>query len=498
MYRWSKLNSWRGILLVAFLARLVAVVFSPGYGMHDDHFLIIEASASWADGYDYNNWLPWSPNNSGHPEGHSFTYVGLNFIYFYLMKIIGIADPKVLMLFNRLLHAIASLAVVHYGMRISERLSDRTMALRIGWFLALLWILPFVSVRNLVETAAAPLLMYGTWLVLKKDTLQNYMLSGMVIGLSISFRYQIGVFAIGMGLYFVFRHKWNALTFFTLGNVLVFGLTQGLVDYLIWGYPFAEFWGYVTYNLNQGTQYLPNQNYFMYLLVLMGCFFIPFGLVLGFGFFRSAKKYAVLFFPTFAFLLFHTLYPNRQERFILSVLPFFLILGVMGYDLLQESTKKKKWWRVSVAFFWVFNIPFLLFASTMYSKRSRVEAMYSLFGKKEKMEYILLEGSASGRVSMLPKFYSKHWTTSHVERTDSLSDLRVNPTMNYSYIFFFDEKDLKQRISQYKQIYPRMKLEFKSQPSLVDVLLRKLNSRNANEYIEVWKTNYSSRKLAAK
>ena len=70
-------------------------------------------------------------------------------------------------------------------------------------------------------------------------------------------------------------------------------------------------------------------------------------------------------------------------------------------------------------------------------------------------------------------------------------DLKVNPVMDYDYIFFFDEKDLSKRIQQYKELYPNMKLEKKSYPSSLDVLLRELNPRNANEYIEVWKTNFS-------
>jgi len=46
------------IIIMALLVRLLAAVFSQGYGMHDDHFLVIEASQSWADGTDYNDWLP--------------------------------------------------------------------------------------------------------------------------------------------------------------------------------------------------------------------------------------------------------------------------------------------------------------------------------------------------------------------------------------------------------------------------------------------------------
>jgi hypothetical protein len=90
---------------------------------------------------------------------------------------------------------------------------------------------------------------------------------------------------------------------------------------------------------------------------------------------------------------------------------------------------------------------------------------------------------------MLPKFYAKSWQMTQVERTDSALDLRVNPALDYEYIFFFDELDLGKRIQKYQRIYPNMRLEFKSEPSWVDELLRTLNPRNANEYIEVWKTN---------
>ena len=103
------------ILWCAFLIRLIAAIFSQGYGMHDDHFLVVEASSSWVDGYDYNGWLPWSEGNRGGPEGHSFTYVGLNFIFFYIAKLVGIVDPMLLMFFNRLLHGIFSLLTIYFG-----------------------------------------------------------------------------------------------------------------------------------------------------------------------------------------------------------------------------------------------------------------------------------------------------------------------------------------------------------------------------------------------
>jgi hypothetical protein len=491
MLQTDRFQSYKLILFVALFVRLIATIFSQGYGMHDDHYLIIEASASWVDGYDYNRWLPWTEGSGGTPEGHSFTYVGLNYVYFSIMKFIGVVDPKILMLFNRLIHALASMVVVIYGIKITEKLSNKETAIKVGWILALLWILPFISVRNLVEVAALPFLVYGVWLLIKNKKMRNFLLSGLFIGMAVSFRYQIGVFALGIAAYYFFKWQFKPFLLFSAGVLIVFGLTQGLVDYFIWGYPFAEFIGYVTYNMKEGTTYLPNHNYFMYFFVLIGSLFVPLGLIVMVGFFKSYKKYALLFVPTIAFILFHTLYPNRQERFVLSVLPFFIILGVMGYQLFKESKTREKLWKISMIAFWVLNIPFLFFSMTMYSKKSRVEAMYHLYNNSIDKEIILLEGSADQRTSMMPKFYAKSWYCSFTERTDTSQHLLVNPISQYDYIFFFDEKDLSKRIAQYKTIYPKMTLDKKCDPSLVDKLLRDLNPRNANEYIEIWKTNRS-------
>ncbi len=86
-------NPLKSILILAFVVRLIAVIFSQGYGFHDDHFLVIEAAQSWVDGYDYNNWLPKNSRN-GIPEGHSFFYVGIHYILLSIMNFFKILDPQ--------------------------------------------------------------------------------------------------------------------------------------------------------------------------------------------------------------------------------------------------------------------------------------------------------------------------------------------------------------------------------------------------------------------
>lgn len=506
-------SDYKLILWTAFLLRMIAAIFSQGYGMHDDHFLVIEASGSWVEGFDYNKWLPWHPENKG-PEGHSFTYVGLNFIFFYLLKFVGIVDPKVMMLFARVVHALFSMLTVIYGIKITEKLSNKRAATIVGWILAALWILPNISVRQLFETTPIPFLMIAIWWLIKDNSYQtnkglaspndwaidsftqiqkikfaNFFYAGLMLGLATSFRYQIGVFAIGIAAVYFFQFKWKPFFLFCLGVLVMFFLTQGVVDFMIWGYPFAEMLRYVTYNMNEGTEYMKNTNYFMYFFVLIGSLLFPLGILVFVGFFKIKKEYLLLFVPSILFLLFHTWYPNRQERFILTILPIFIILGVIGFEKIKKNGFDSKLWRISWISFWALNIPLLIFATTMYSKKSRVEAMYSIYEPSMKPKNILVEGVTTGDPSLLPRFYSKDWKGLYATRKDKSEPLKVVEWADYDYIFFFDDEDLPNRIKEYKTIYPKMTLHKKCYPSNLDVLLRTLNPNNKNEYIEVWKTN---------
>jgi hypothetical protein len=227
----------------------------------------------------------------------------------------------------------------------------------------------------------------------------------------------------------------------------------------------------------------------MYFLVLMGICLFPLGILMMIGFFRSAKLNALLFIPTLMFILFHTFYPNRQERFVLSVLPIFIILGILGLERLKSYSLWYKIELFSFKVFWILNVPLLIFTSFTYSKKSRVEAMYALYSNELTHERILLEGSAETKPSMMPQFYARSWTCEFTERINPNQTPLVSENKQYDYIFFFGEEKLKERKKVYRKIYPNLSLVKKCEPSVMDLLLRKLNSKNANQYIEVWATH---------
>ena len=479
-------SSYKIILIVGLIFRIITAVFSEGYGMHDDHFLTVETPSSWVHHVDEGGWLPWSKEYRGTPQGHSFTYIGMNFLFFKTCNFIGINDPKVLMIINRLLHALLSIFVVYFGIKITEKISNRKNALTVGWILALLWLIPFMSVRNLVEMACIPFLMWGIWLLLEAKGKSAFIYGGVLIGLAVSFRYQVAVFAIGVAGYYLFKRQFSLFFYFCLGNIISFTITQGVVDFFIWGSPFTEFLAYVIYNMNEGTRYLPNTNYFMYFYVLLGVLLFPFGLLMGVGFFRSFKKQLFLFIPTIAFILFHTWYPNRQERFILSILPFFIILGVIGFETLKERSFWNKTWNFSWRFFWILNIPLLLFFTVASTKKSRIDAMYSLYATKKSNPKIIMEGSGDASLTMMPKFYANAWYATFKEVTEK----SIDTTFKAEYIFFSGKGNLMERLSFYKKYYPNLHLHKVCEPSMIDQIVHDLNPRNVNEYIEVWKINY--------
>ncbi|MDP4210577.1 MAG: glycosyltransferase family 39 protein [Bacteroidota bacterium] len=511
----------QSIIIIAVFVRLLAAFFSQGYGFHDDHFLVIEASQSWADGTDYNDWLPKSqiaanPNATPIPSGHSFFYVGLHYLLFSLFNFLGIADPKIKMLLVRLLHALFSLIVVVLGYKITEKLSNKKNARQAGLLLAVLWAMPFLSVRNLMEVACIPFLFMGFWILLnaesKKDKLWYYLLAGLVVGLAFSIRFQTAVFIFGLGLYLLFKRNIKNTIAFGVGVVASILAIQGIVDMFVWHRPFAELGEYIRYNNEHKYEYGADRPE-MYFLVLAGVVVPPIGLFFFWGFLNTWKKYTFLFLPTLLFLAFHVYFPNKQERFILPILPFFIMLGVIGWN---EWTDKSSFWQKQQkllkgcwAFFWSVNILLLIVFSLTYSKKSRIEAMY-YFYNKGKVERILAEDSNRYGVQMLPNFYSGKWMTIYnldkTEMPDSsyVGKLReaghyyndiytaryftVHPDKYPQYVLFIGDKRLDERINNLKPCFPKLAFVKKYEPGFIDKVLYKLNPVNKNETVFIYKT----------
>lgn len=488
------------ILWTAIILRLVAVIFAKGFGMHDDHFLVIEPAQSWVDGTDYNNWLPWSSGNT-HPTGHSFFYVGIQFLILSLFKWIHLSDPQHIMFAIRLIHGAFSLLIVTFGYKIAEKIAGKNEAKLAGIILATAWFMPWLSVRNLVEIVCIPLLMWGVWVMLrsgesKKPLLQMFW-AGFIIGLAFSVRFQTLFFTGGLGLALLIQKRWKATFAFGFGLLACIILLQGGIDWFIWHRPFAEFEEYVRYNLDNAYNYITS-GWYTYFLLIAGILIPPMGLLLFFGFFRTWKKQLLIFLPTLIFLAFHSYFPNKQERFILPILPFIIVLGVVGW---QEFVNGSGFWKKNQKLlrgfwiaFWSLNLILLPAITTMYSKKARVESMYYL-SKYHNLECIMIEDSNREHAKMPPRFYLGQWIEV-LELANGKNNHPIEkvlngvPESNYpAFVLFFEDNKLDQRVDNVKRMLPALEYETTIEPGFVDKVLYWLNPINANQTIYIYRNS---------
>lgn len=502
--RFQKKFPFLFILIIGMILRAVAAIFSRGYGMHDDHFLVIEQAQSWVDGTDYLGWLPSSRGELG-PEGHSFFYVGFHYLFFKLLELFGIYDPQWKMLFVRFFHAGISLLVISFGYRLATLIRPGKAPYLVAWLLSALWFMPFLSVRTLVEMACLPFLMYGTLVIYRQEQIRkldlpgfhkfSFLVAGFFLGLAFNVRYQTAVFGAGLGLAMLIERNWKGALWTLIGFLASATIFQGFIDMLIWGKPFAELMAYTRYNMTHTQDYilLPWYNY---ILVLAGLLIPPVSLMLMWGYLRHWRKNLVLFLPVLLFLIFHSAYPNKQERFILPIIPFFVVLGITGWD---EFVHKNQWWsgkkkmlKGSWAFFWVVNISLLLIFTPTYSKRARVEAMLYLKHYPE-TSYFVVDDYGSGVLRFPPVFYTGQWPkydAIHADKTyKSMADARNwSRTENQpDFVVFMRPDRLEQRIDSMKQYLPELVFERRFRPGMVDMLVHRLNPINANEEIFLYR-----------
>ncbi|MFT3885755.1 MAG: glycosyltransferase family 39 protein [Flavobacteriales bacterium] len=500
LHRWSERFQHRPLAwltVIALVPRLLAAFFSGGYFAQDDHFLVIEAAQSWVDGFDYNNWLPWNQPVPAHPTGHMMLYPGLHYLLFKACAALGLTDPTWKMVLVRLLHAVWSVVTVRVGYRIALRLSNRAIAWRCGLFLALLFFAPFLAVRNLIEVVSTPLLMLAAWHLLRDmdgPARRDAFVAGLFAGLALDIRFQTLFFSGGMGLALLLRREWLKGLAFGCGLVVAVAVVQGLPDLFIWGRPFVEMTEYVRYNLDNPTNTGIHLPWYDYALVLVGLFIPPFSLAVLFGYARKPRP-LVLWLSVLTFLFFHSIFPNKQERFILPIVPLLFVLGYTSWELWRERStwwaRHQRLWRGVMAWTWTVNVLLLVPLCFSYSKRERVMAMLLL--RDTPVDTLIIEDTVEQDPPMAPLFYLGQWGIHQEGYTDPSVDLRaaIAPSAGdgrVEVVLFVGQEHLAQRLLHMEQVLGPMELVGCAEPGLLDRTVHWLNPVNRNAVITVFRT----------
>ena len=505
------------ILLIALVIRMVAAFFSKGFAFHDDHFDVIAIAQDWV--YGLPAWL-----KEDMPPRHSMLYAGIHYVLFSLLEGIGITSPDTKMTVVRVLHGLYSLLIVYYGYKITERLSNKANARIVGLMLALMWFMPFMSVRNLVEMVCIPPYLAAFYYMIKpEDRGRNwrYFWAGALFALAFTLRYHSVLFVAGAGLVLLYRRQWKEILWLSLGFILVATLIQGTIDYVFFDYPFHSIVTYFLYNSGNAYNYSTGPIY-RFALTILGFMVPPLSVYLVLGYSRTAKLAPMLFWGGLVFFVAHSLFPNKQERFILPLFPLIMILGVIGWqDFVRHSLfwqRNKKLLAFTWSFFWIINILAAVGMALTYTKKSRIAPLVYL-SEKQDMDALVLEfGNHS--LKQPPLFYlnrmAAEYEDYHLNKKQVWNAYKAGKTlpnnfvMTYSlngdkpvdslaaeisqypykpdYVVVVGQKDMEERMARLHSLYPQLELETTLMPSLYDRVLHLLNPRvHKDERVRIYR-----------
>lgn len=507
------------ILLLALLIRMAAAFFSKGFAFSDDHFDVITIAQGWLDGLPL--WL-----NEPMPPRHSMLYVLVHYAILYILEAMGIYSPETKMTVVRVLHGLYSLLVVYFGYKLTERLSNTQNARLVGLMLALVWFMPFMSVRNLVEMVCIPPYLAAFYLMVKQEQADRrrvmpYIWAGALFALAFTIRYHTVLFGAGAGLVLLYRRQWREAGAMLFGFAVAAFLVQGVIDIIFFDYPFHSIVAYFIYNSENATNYSTGPVY-RFALTVLGFLVPPVSVFLVLGYARTARLAPKLFWGGLIFFVAHSLFPNKQERFILPLLPLIMILGVIGWQQFVQTSafwhRRRRLLAFCWIFFWALNILAAVGMAFTYTKKSRVAPLVYLSEKPDLDGVVLEFGNHS--VKKPPLFYLGHMSAEYDKyvtdddmvweeylqgRKQLPADFVMAYTLNEDkspqqlrqeitaspykpdYIIVVGTDDMEERMARLRSLFPNLKLEHTITPSLYDRLLHFLNPRvHKDEHVQLY------------
>jgi 4-amino-4-deoxy-L-arabinose transferase-like glycosyltransferase len=491
---WVSLHPLKFLLVLGLLLRILAALFARGYMGTDDHFQVIEIAADWQRG----NFV-FLPGDTQFYR--SLFYPALNWLLMVFLHQFGIYHPEAVMLVNRLLHALFSLWTIVLTYKLGLLLFDRRAAFTAGLLSAAYFLMPYVSVRNLIETFCIPFLLWGLYETTKvemgksKNPRRSWAWAGFAFGLAFLVRWQMAAAILGVGLYLIYCRAWRGLALMTTFGLIPV-LAEAAWDWWAHGLFFGSFRVYIQHNLTHAQDYIVGP-WYRYLLLLVGLFIPPFSLLFLAAIVRWVKRFDVLIWAALAFLIIHSAVPGKQERFILPLFPLLALMGSAGLQFWQESRPSfAPWIRWGWRWFWGVNAVLCVIAVFNYSQKARIASFVYLYERGDAQGVVV---DFTERGTLLPLYYLdgadpsrpkpeiyRAYTSADFDtlrqRHSGLLDLPVAPL---NYVIIFSQGKPEVHLKMINEHLGRTEVLAHIPPSLADWILLWLNPKY-NHSKEAW------------
>src|SRR5439155_23787678 len=98
---------------------------------------------------------------------------------------------------------------------------------------------------------------------------------------------------------------------------------------------------------------------------------------------KGGRQIPLLGLATLAFLVSHSLIANKQERFLLPILPVLFVLIVAGLPWLAARVAHPPLYRGMWWYFWIVNTALLLIVTFSFSKKDRVAPLLYVYRRHD-------------------------------------------------------------------------------------------------------------------
>jgi len=353
-----KMKQWYGIASILFLA---TAWFSVGFNHFDEHFQILEFAGLKLGLTEKAN-LPWEYGCQMRPAVQPLVV----YLICKSLAFIGIENPFVLAFFIRLFSATLTFLSIHLIIRLyAPELKNSTI---LKWFVLLsffLWFVPYNSARFSSETAAGRIFLIGVavFFLSKKNGPVNYLLTGLILGISFITRYQVAFLIVGFAAWLLIIRRTGVINLCAFAAGVLSAIAAGIVaDRWFYGQWVLTSWNYLYQNLFLGkASGFGVSPWWYYIEQTFLNAFPPLSIL----YISAVFLYFILFpkdiltWAAVPFLLVHFIIPHKEIRFLFPIIGFLpiMIIRVADYFLKQKNYEllQKRIFKISVKTFWILN-----------------------------------------------------------------------------------------------------------------------------------------------
>ena len=470
------------MLVLGGLLRLLAAVFSGGFLASDDHHVVITAADQIASGIG----LPLT-------YARSALFPGVIAGIMTVTRGIGIHDPGVEMLVVRLVQAAYSLLAVYFVYRLLERSLGSESAIRGGLLAVAFFAMPVTAVHQLEESVCiVPLLAACWWWQRAEDGHQRPAmwgaLAGAALGTALILRFPLVGFVLAFAALVLVRPRpvtiGDKLAF--LGGLALVVVLQGYSNWVVnhqWWYSFIHRLGPMLHpqHLAADAEGYPSSPPWHYVLTLLAALIPPVSILLLAAAVKGGRQFPLLGLATLAFFVTHSLIANKQERFLLPMLPGLFILIVAGLPWLASRLAppayRGMWW-----YFWSVNAALLVIVTFSFSKKDRVEPLLIVYRRHDATGVLVAQYNQTFGV---PEYYLGKPRPAVVVAERGQDVERSTRDLPINYVIVYSDTPEADRVSLAGALHRNLTLLTVIQPSLTDRLAHAINPRHNRAHTAV-------------